>query len=234
MHRILKIGSLAFMLGLLCENPSYAILINVDLASPGDNLLVKDTGTALEWLTMPPTRLALETSEGVPPDQILAGYGGFIADGFEFASSAQIEQLFLDAGITDLTGALGTADVAGTKLLLSLFGNVDPDPYVRVVQGFADVNVVAGTADVPAVVLIPAGTQYNETPNDVAEAIVCLSAGSCQSFGLNTGIGTGDWLVRAAPSGVPEPSTWAMLVAGFTGLGWLGLRRRERGGLRTV
>jgi hypothetical protein len=25
----------------------------------------------------------------------------------------------------------------------------------------------------------------------------------------------------------PEPSTWAMMLAGFAGLGWLALRRRK-------
>ena len=33
--------------------------------------------------------------------------------------------------------------------------------------------------------------------------------------------------VTLATSAVPEPSTWAMMIAGFAGLGWLGLSRRR-------
>lgn len=33
---------------------------------------------------------------------------------------------------------------------------------------------------------------------------------------------------QAMESGVPEPSTWAMLVVGFVTLGWAGLRRHSR------
>jgi hypothetical protein len=33
-------------------------------------------------------------------------------------------------------------------------------------------------------------------------------------------------VTASAIGGVPEPSTWALMLAGFGGLGWLGLRRR--------
>jgi PEP-CTERM motif len=35
-------------------------------------------------------------------------------------------------------------------------------------------------------------------------------------------------------NGVPEPSTWAMMIVGFVGLGFLALRRRQRGGDRCL
>jgi hypothetical protein len=34
--------------------------------------------------------------------------------------------------------------------------------------------------------------------------------------------------IQIAGSAVPEPSTWAMLILGFVGLGWVGLRSRQR------
>jgi hypothetical protein len=39
---------------------------------------------------------------------------------------------------------------------------------------------------------------------------------------LSPGIGNG----TTVPSAVPEPSTWAMLLLGFAGLGWAGYERR--------
>src|SRR5579862_4387678 len=85
---------------LLCQNPGYATLTNADLATPGDNLLVQDSSTGLEWLSMNPTRGALQTSDGVSVNQILSGFGGYIAVGFQFATLSQVMQLFQDAGIT--------------------------------------------------------------------------------------------------------------------------------------
>jgi hypothetical protein len=35
------------------------------------------------------------------------------------------------------------------------------------------------------------------------------------------------WLVRDSVSAVPEPSTWAMLIFGFAGLGFIAYRRKN-------
>jgi PEP-CTERM motif-containing protein len=35
-------------------------------------------------------------------------------------------------------------------------------------------------------------------------------------------------------SGVPEPSTWAMMILGFCGLGFMAYRRKEQGALRVI
>lgn len=40
---------------------------------------------------------------------------------------------------------------------------------------------------------------------------------------------TGNWTVNAVTSAVPEPSTWAMLVLGFAGLGFMAYRRKQTG-----
>ena len=45
------------------------------------------------------------------------------------------------------------------------------------------------------------------------------------------GENSGDGLVNVIPPtvAVPEPSTWAMMLIGLTGLGFAGLRRKRRG-----
>jgi hypothetical protein len=37
-----------------------------------------------------------------------------------------------------------------------------------------------------------------------------------------------DFTLYGGPTGVPEPSTWAMMIAGFAGLGFLGWRRTPK------
>ncbi|MBL8587655.1 MAG: PEP-CTERM sorting domain-containing protein [Methylobacteriaceae bacterium] len=44
--------------------------------------------------------------------------------------------------------------------------------------------------------------------------------------GYNVGIDNVAFRVEAVSGGVPEPSTWAMMLIGFAGLGWAARRRR--------
>jgi hypothetical protein len=40
--------------------------------------------------------------------------------------------------------------------------------------------------------------------------------------------GDGSISINLLPPAVPEPSTWAMTLAGFAGLGWLAHMRRRK------
>jgi hypothetical protein len=40
--------------------------------------------------------------------------------------------------------------------------------------------------------------------------------------------GDGSISIDFLPPAVPEPSTWAMMLAGFAGLGWLAHARRRK------
>ena len=44
---------------------------------------------------------------------------------------------------------------------------------------------------------------------------------------MGTRLGGMDLTHGAASPAIPEPSTWAMMLLGFLGLGGLGLRKRE-------
>ena len=62
---------------------------------------------------------------------------------------------------------------------------------------------------------------------------IAIPAGAVDlSLGANDDIfsdNSGGWTigVTGVSSSVPEPSTWAMMIAGFAGLGWLGYSRRH-------
>jgi hypothetical protein len=49
-------------------------------------------------------------------------------------------------------------------------------------------------------------------------------------------VGVGSWTTTesAGIAAVPEPSTWAMMLLGFAGIGFLGYRRKSRLALRTA
>jgi hypothetical protein len=60
-----------------------------------------------------------------------------------------------------------------------------------------------------------------------------LASGIVTDQLLISGVNVGDGritisLINGAAPPVPEPSTWAMTVAGFAGLGWLAHMRRRK------
>ncbi|SRR5579871_709371 len=62
-----------------------------------------------------------------------------------------------------------------------------------------------------------------------ADDITIVADLSTNSTGL---FGTTEELTGTPPPAVPEPSTWAMMIIGFLGLGWLSYRRRTSGAAR--
>ena len=61
-----------------------------------------------------------------------------------------------------------------------------------------------------------------------AAAPFCRAYSQNQELFAGLKTGDGEVLVFPAPVAVPEPSTWAMMLAGFTGLGALALSRKRK------
>lgn len=64
---------------------------------------------------------------------------------------------------------------------------------------------------------------------DIGSTLTISTGSFPATIGLDGGAAIGSGVVNVGA--VPEASTWAMMLAGFAGLGWLGYRRSSRGAL---
>ncbi len=85
----LRIGRLLTVLaaGILVAPAAQAELLEVDLNTPGDALVTRDTDTGLDWLD-------LTESTNLSFDQVEGDVGGFISDGWRHATAAEVCGLF--------------------------------------------------------------------------------------------------------------------------------------------
>ena len=101
---------------LTAASPSaQSALFSVDLFTPGDALLTRDTDTGLDWLDLTETK-------GLSYDAIAGGNGGWIALGFGFANLDHVRTLFQNAGIVNLGGESVPGNYQGVTLLMGLLG----------------------------------------------------------------------------------------------------------------
>ncbi len=130
----LTFTSLALLVGPQCGFA--ASLQKGNLNSAGDGLLTIDPNIGLEFL-------APRATSGLSYNQALAT--PFVTQqGFHFASAAQVQTLYMDAGITDFSGSFNTADYAPLKNLVDNFiGSTIPSEINLPIPAFA-ATIAAG------------------------------------------------------------------------------------------
>lgn len=132
-------------------------------------------------------------------------------------------------------GTLTVTDFEASGDQFQLFDNgiaMNPaaSPFTAPGQNPGQAALAGGFTSLPTV-----GGPYTAPDINAALGDAYFSSGT---FALNAGVNviTGTWLLannqgtgdfNFIAEGVPEPSTWAMMLAGFAGLGMVGLRRKR-------
>jgi hypothetical protein len=119
------------------------------------------------------------------------------------------------------------ADTAGTLYQIDFFwranGAGDPDAFLTLAVGGSSVTLLEG----------PTATSYAE------DSFTFTGTGS-DTLSISAQTNPSDWFVddvslSAVTSAVPELSTWAMMILGFFGVGFMAYRRKQSGpSLRVV
>jgi hypothetical protein len=132
----------------------------------------------------------------------------------------------------DSTGLLQsvTVTVSGAVKVVSLIEDPDVLIYLRGVTSVIGQGVAAGTTDVMISINDQTGS-YVGTGNGQVQ--VTLNTGDPPNTDLIESVGPLDGVVTytykpRTLAAIPEPSTWAMMLVGFAGLGFAGYRASGR------
>ncbi len=210
--------------------PASAEVVSVDLAASGDGLVTRDTVNKRDWLDLTRTRgLSINAARAATRP------GGAYA-GFRIARLNELVDFYAQAvgpvpispnGNTPIFD-FSAAERAAQQRFVNLIGVTFSFDFDSVVPGAGVRNdaigllrTSAGTGD-PALV---AGGLFYYFENGSNASYSWFNDGYAGSQDYSDS-STGVYLVRGI-GGVPEPSTWAMLIGGF-GLIGVGLRRQKR------
>jgi PEP-CTERM motif len=118
-----------------------------------------------------------------------------------------------------VTGISGTVD---GSMITGLSGYGDSDQTLFALSPYVDPAGIGFTA--------ANGNFYNIFAHASGVNAFCSSAsdGSCTNL-LADDAPSATFTVTAAVSGVPEPSTWAMMILGFASVGFMAYRRKQNG-----
>jgi hypothetical protein len=137
----------------------------------------------------------------------------------------------------DSTGLLQsvTVTVSGAVKVVSLIEDPDVLIYLRGVTSVIGQGVAAGTTDVMISINDQTGS-YVGTGNGQVQ--VTLNTGDPPNTDLIESVGPLDGVVTytykpRTLAAIPEPSTWAMMLVGFAGLGFAGYRASGRAAVPT-
>lgn len=185
---------------LLDTNESRAALID-------QGMMTLDDATGLQWLDVTET-------VNLSADDIVGGAGGFAADGWVHATTAQVETLLLNAGMVGpFDGTQSPGSFAGANLIISLLGSTGAFGNSISIQAFsATTGTFAGSLATPVVITSFGTVGGADVPGPSVPSVVAAQT-------------IGNYLVRGAIT-APEPPAVLLMVIGLVGMACARRRRR--------
>jgi PEP-CTERM motif len=166
------------------------------------------------------------------PNVVASGSGAIDLSGLTFATAISLDPLLIPGGII-VTGAAARGDVFQIPTGLPVFGSggfISADSATGDLVGI-DSFLVGEGAPFPGLV-VPDGYHSDGPLSDTATYL----NQTFKSLGVTPGTfetkwGTGanqNFTLVIGAAAVPEPSTWAMMLLGFAGLGFMGYQSAGR------
>jgi hypothetical protein len=219
--RVMVALAAAALLAGYCPS-TYAAIVLGDWKTPGDNLLVTDTATGLQWLNLTQTA---NLSYNAVTGQLSSTFAGF-----SVASASDVATFFTDAGLVLNTASDDPTQFANATLLLTDWGTLYSVTNTDTSTFFVSNSVAPGMQAWGEL------TYWPPIPWQVAEGADSISIlGSWQDpVSIPADCSSpyyGTALIRVASTQpVPEPTTLTL----WSGLGAMGLlagwrRRKQRG-----
>jgi hypothetical protein len=184
-----------------------------------------------------PRAAALMVAALLPIAATIAPASAAVTENFDFTLTGVAEDAAgLGAGLSGSGEVTGTLESNGSVLVTAITGTVDGSMIKKVVKvdGFlGNDNLIFPTATSPAGTPLVDGQGFAfklANGQDVQVFGDDLPAGIFEIEGTNSN-GAAEFTLTAA---VPEPSTWAMMILGFCGLGFMAYRRKQNGAALSV
>lgn len=208
----------ACFVAMVCTAVLVASAEQVQSALIDSGAVTSDTATGLEWLDV-------TQSQGLSYDSVSSQFGiGDAFESFRYATRAEVDQLFRNAGFGATDGIFRTADFTVAQDFMNLVGVTSASARGDAVLGITGDLIGSNSRQVFTVAF-----EVPPFQNPSAGYAIGLdSAGSSLVLSNQDASFRGSWLVRQTAANIPEPTTLAIWsVLGGIGLA-VGHRRRRR------